>query len=66
MEIYMGVTGIIILGILIEMVIVIRTMIITKLDCNITTILKLFLLIPVLMISMFAELCLYAIKIGGK
>lgn len=56
---------IIILLVIIEMIIIGRTMIITKLDCSVSTILKMFILIPVLIVLMFTELVLYAINIGG-
>lgn len=54
--------GIVIAAIFIELILLARTMIVTKIDCNISVILKFLILIPVLISLMFIELVLYAIR----
>lgn len=53
--------GVVIVAIFIELILLARTMIVTKIDCNISVILKFLILIPVLISLMFVELVLYAI-----
>lgn len=53
--------GIAIAAIFIELILLAKTMIVTKIDCNISVILKFLILIPVLISLMFIELVLYAI-----
>lgn len=60
----MYIIPIIIAVVVIEFVIIGRTLVATKLDCDISLILKMFLLIPVLMVLMFVELILFAINKG--
>lgn len=60
----MYIIPIIIAVVVIEFVIIGRTLVATKLDCSISLIIKMFLLIPVLMVLMFIELILYAINKG--
>lgn len=54
--------GVVIAAIFIELVLLARTMIVTKIDCGISVILKFLILIPVLISLMFIELVLYAIR----
>lgn len=54
--------GIVIAAIFIELILLTRTMIVTKIDCSISVILKFLILIPVLISLMFIELVLYAIR----
>lgn len=60
----MYIIPIIIAVVVIEFVIIGRTLVATKLDCSISLILKMFLLITVLIVLMFIELILYAINKG--
>lgn len=53
--------GVVIAAIFIELILLARTMIVTKIDCSISVILKFLILIPVLITLMFIELVLYAI-----
>lgn len=54
--------GIVIVAIFIELILLARTMIVTKIDCSTSVILKFLILIPVLISLMFIELVLYAIR----
>ena len=54
--------GVVIAAIFIELILLARTMIVTKIDCIISVILKFLILIPVLISLMFIELVLYAIR----
>lgn len=54
--------GIVIAAIFIELILLARIMIVTKIDCSISVILKFLILIPVLISLMFIELVLYAIR----
>lgn len=54
--------GVVIAAIFIELFLLARTMIVTKIDCSISVILKFLILIPVLISLMFIELVLYAIR----
>lgn len=54
--------GVAIAAIFIELFLLARTMIVTKIDCSISVILKFLILIPVLISLMFIELVLYAIR----
>lgn len=54
--------GVVIVAIFIELILLARTMIVTKIDCSTSVILKFLILIPVLISLMFIELVLYAIR----
>lgn len=54
--------GVVIAAIFIELILLARTMIVTKIDCSTSVILKFLILIPVLISLMFIELVLYAIR----
>lgn len=54
--------GVVIVAIFIELILLARTMIVTKIDCSTSVILKFLILIPVLITLMFVELVLYAIR----
>lgn len=51
---------------LIKLVLLIRIIILTKLNCNISVILKMFFLISATIGLMFVELVLYAIKLSSR
>lgn len=50
----------------IKLALLIRIIILTKLNCNISVILKMFFLIPAIIGLMFVELVLYAIKLSSR